>query len=657
MEMRKGRLRAFMAAFCLAMPAAAIAGNLIPATAFAHHEGYSLPRLSPDGKYLAIAVAVGEDHAVVVYQLDDMSHAKSLLRLPKYQVAGDIHWVGADRLVVELAKFFGSLDRPEWLGEIIATDADGKNILPMFSREWNLAGRGGQTRAHDEGYATVADVPPKANNHFYMQTYMWDDEKNTWLYDVNATTGVRHEIGEINLEHMSFTVDPDGNVRFAYGLNNDNRYVVYRRQGSQWAQLAAGADDVNIAPIEFSLDKQHLYALQHQHGGPGALVDMGGDGTQTKLLAKDEFGSIGYVQWSPQNQPLAVAPATGVPNPIVLDPTQPLAQLYQGLSKKFPNEFVEFSSFSEDGDKLIFKVSSDRDPGAYYFFDIKHMKIMRLFAVNSAIDPASMGQRIPMHFNASDGMPLEAILTVPAGASLNNLPMVLLPHGGPFEVSDDWFFDEDAQFLASRGYLVLQVNFRGSGGRGPAFVRSGYGKWGTRIQQDLIDAVTWAEAQKYADPKRVCVYGGSFGGYSAMMTTIRAPGMFKCAIGYAGVYDLAMMYDKGSIKDGSFGKHYLEQAIGKDPVELSANSPDKLADKIDVPVFLIHGEDDERVPFAQAKAMRAALDAAHKPYEWMARSGEGHGFYKEENVVDLYNHMQAFLEKNIGPGTRSQSSP
>lgn len=175
--MRKGRLRAFMAAFCLAMPAAAIAGNLIPATAFAHHEGYSLPRLSPDGKYLAIAVAVGEDHAVVVYQLDDMSHAKSLLRLPKYQVAGDIHWVGADRLVVELAKFFGSLDRPEWLGEIIATDADGKNILPMFNREWNLAGRGGQTRAHDEGYATVADVPPKANNHFYMQTYMWDDEK------------------------------------------------------------------------------------------------------------------------------------------------------------------------------------------------------------------------------------------------------------------------------------------------------------------------------------------------------------------------------------------------------------------------------------------------------------------------------------------------
>lgn len=655
--MRNGRVRALVAAFCLAVSAAAVASDPIPAAAFAHHEGYSLPRLSPDGKYLAIAVEVGDDHAVIIYQLDDMSHAKSLLRLPKYQLAADIHWVGPERLVVELARFFGSLDHPDALGEIIATDADGKNILPMFNREWGLAGRGGQARAHDEGYATVADVPPKANNHFYMQTYMWDDEKNTWLYDVNATTGTRHQIGEISLEHMNFTVDPEGNVRFAYGLNNDNHYVVYRKQGSQWAPLGSGTDDSNIAPIGFSLDSQHLYALQHQQGGPGALVDVSADGMHTKLLAKDDFGSIGYVQWSPQNQPLAVAAATGVPNANVLDPTQPLAQLYQGLSKKFPNEFLEFSSFNENGDKLIFKVSSDRDPGAYYFFDIKHMKIVRLFAVNSAIDSASMGQRIPMHFNASDGVPLEAILTVPAGASMNNLPMVLLPHGGPFEVSDDWFFDDDAQFLASRGYLVLQVNFRGSGGRGPAFVRSGYGKWGTRIQQDLIDAVKWAEAQHYADPKRVCVYGASFGGYSAMMTTIRAPGMFKCAIGYAGVYDLAMMYDKGSIKDGNFGKHYLEQAIGKDPAELSANSPDKLADKIDVPVFLIHGEDDERVPFAQAKAMRAALDAAHKPYEWMTKSGEGHGFYKEENVVDLYNHMQAFLEKNIGSGTRSQSSP
>ncbi len=175
----------------------------------------------------------------------------------------------------------------------------------------------------------------------------------------------------------------------------------------------------------------------------------------------------------------------------------------------------------------------------------------------------------------------------------------------------------------------------------------------TRIQQDLVGGVKRAEAQHYGGSKRVCVFGASFGGYSAMMTVIRAPGLFKCAIGEAGIYDLAMMYDKGDIKDRKSGRNYLEQAIGKDPSKLADNSPDKLADKIDVPVLLIHGEADERAPFAQAKAMRAALEAAHKPYEWLTKPNEGHGFYKEENLVDMYNHVQGFLEKNIGPGVQA----
>jgi dipeptidyl aminopeptidase/acylaminoacyl peptidase len=651
--MRTGRARSFAAALCLLMPVAAAAGDPVPVEAFAHHGGYSMPRLSPDGKYLAVAAEQGGDHAVLIFRLDDMSHTKSLLRLPAHQLPSDIQWVGPERLVVELAKFFGSLDRPVSLGEILSTDVDGKRIAPMFSREWGLAGRGGRDFSPDEGYATVAGLPAKANDHFYMQTYMWDDEKNTWLYDVNATNGVRHLIGQINVGNMDFTVDPDGHVRYAQGVDLYNHYVVYRMQNGQWAQLANGDNDTRFSPIAFSQDNQHLYALLSTKGGPSSLVQTTADGSQTKLLAKDDFSSIGHVQWSAQGMPVAVAPDTGMPTATVLDASQPLAQIYQGIGQKFPGQFVDFSSFSEDGSILVFEVSSDRNPGSYYLFDRPHMKIVKLFDEKAAIDPDKMGQRVSMHFTASDGTPLEAILTVPNGASMNNLPMVLMPHGGPVGVQDTWFFDEDAQFLASRGYLVLQINFRGSSGRGPGFIEAGYGKWGTRIQQDLIDGVKWAETQHYADAKRVCVFGGSFGGYSAMMTVIRAPDVFKCAIGYAGIYDLAMMYDKGDIKDGKFGRNYLKQAIGKDPTELAANSPDKLADKINVPVLLIHGEEDERAPFAQAKAMRAALEAAHKPYEWLTKPDEGHGFYNEKNLVDMYSHVQAFLEKNIGPGTRS----
>lgn len=649
--MKNGRARAFAAALCLLMPFVAAAGDKVPVEAFASRSSFSMPRLSPDGKYLAVAIEQGEDHAVLVYHLDDMGHPKSL-RLPFHQLPYDIEWTAPERLVVELAKFVGSLDRPERLGEIVAADADGKRVQPMFNREWGIAGRGGLERTADDGYATIASLPFKANGHFYMQTYMWNDEKNTWLYDVNADNGVRHLIGQINVGDMDFTMDPDGNVRYAQGMDTSYHYVVYRMHNGQWTQLAGSEPDDRFEPISFSQDKQHLYALANVKGGPLSLVQTNADSTQSQLLAKDDFGNIGYVQWTPQDEPIAASPATGIPRSIVINGDQPLSQIYQVLLSKFPNEFVSFSSFSEDGTVLIFEVSSDREPGTYYLFDLKARKVAKLFSEKASIDPDKMGSRVPMHFTASDGTTLEAILTVPHGNSMNNLPMVLLPHGGPFGISDTWFFDTDAQFLASRGYLVLQVNYRGSGGRGPGFVDAGYGKWGTRIQQDLIDGVKWAEAQHYGDPKRVCVFGGSFGGYSAMMTVIRAPGLFKCAIGEAGLYDLSMMYDKGDIKDRKAGRNYLEQAIGKDPSELAANSPDKLADKIDVPVLLIHGEADERAPFAQAKAMRAALEAAHKPYEWLVKPNEGHGFYKEENLVDMYNHVQSFLEKNIGPGVQ-----
>ena len=645
------RLRVLAAAFCLLMPAVAIAGDLIPVEAFSRHASYSIPRLSPDGQYLAVDIEDGENHAVVIYQLSDMSHPRSYLKMPRFQQAADIHWVGPTRLVIEKAKLYGSLDKPFYTGEILATNVDGTHVDAMFSRDWNLESHG-SVRQMDEGYATVAGRPAKANNHFYMQAYEWNDQNNTWLYDVDAISGTRHLISQIGVQDMNFVMGTDGTPRYAWGRDKTQSFVVYRQSNGGWAAMPKTADDVSFQPTVFAADGKHLYGYSSIKGGPTALVQFNADGTDRQVLAKDDFGSIDLVQWTPGLQPFAAATATGVPSPTVLDPNEHLAALYMALSKKFPDDFVDFTSFSEDGSRLVFLVSGDRNPGDYYLFDIQHNTIKKLFSVGEGIDHAKLGTRTPMHFTASDGRQLEAILTVPAGASMNDLPMVLLPHGGPYEIDDNWFYDNDAQFLASRGYLVLQVNYRGSGGRGPGFVEAGYGKWGTRIQQDLIDGVKWAEAQHFADPKRVCVYGASFGGYSAMMTVVRAPDLFKCAVGYAGIYDLAMMYDKGDIKDTDSGMNYLKLAIGKDPAVLAANSPDKLADKINVPVLLIHGEADERAPFAQAKAMRAALDAAHKPYEWLTKPDETHGFYNEQNNVDLYNHLQAFLEKYIGPGAK-----
>jgi dipeptidyl aminopeptidase/acylaminoacyl peptidase len=422
-----------------------------------------------------------------------------------------------------------------------------------------------------------------------------------------------------------------------------------------WNRVDLGNPEARLDPLGYAPDQHTIYALWSGHGEPESLVTQDEDGSHRKVIAHDDFAGIGHLEWTAYpEQPFAVASASGKPEITILDPQLFAAKLYAKLSLIFKGEFVDFINFSQDGGKLLFDVRSDRDPGTYYLLDTRTLKLGKLFPLMPWIKPERMAERRPIRFKADDGQELDGFLTIPPGRGEHALPMVLMPHGGPYYVADDWYYDPEAQFLASRGYLVLQVNFRGSSGRGDDFERAGYRQWGGRIQQDLIDGVKWAIRQKYADPKRVCVYGASFGGYSALMAPIRTPGLFKCAIGYDGVYDLSMMYDKGDTRSVSSGRNYLHMVLGDNEAELDANSPDKHADKIKIPVFLIHGKDDKRAPFAQAEAMRDALQKAGNSPQWLVKAGEGHGFYDVQNNVERLNAIQAFLEKNIGKGASTQ---
>lgn len=649
--------RTALSVLCLLAPAAAAAADqapagLIPVEDFARHPTIHSPRLSPDGQHIAVRMddETNGNYAVAIYAVNDMSKPISLLRMPRFEIPLDPQWVSATRLVVEKGKQSGSLDIPAYYGEVLASDLDGKHVDYIYGYD-NLGSRAG-TRSGDKGWGRVVGLPSPTNGHVYMETESWDNKGHYSLYDVDASKNTRRLIGDIDVRGMSFMVGADGQVHYAYGTNDNYYFVAFRHAANNaWAPLDTVHEYRSFTPLTWTPDKQRIYAYYSKDGSPSQLIEQNEDGSERKVLAKDGFSSIGSIQWTPlPAQPFATITDTDVPKVNYLAPELPAARLHMALSKAFKG-FVRFIDYSEDGGQLLFSVSSDRDPGTYYLIDTKTNKVSKLFSPQPWIDPSRMAERRPLHFKASDGTELEAILTLPPGRGEANLPMVLLPHGGPHGVSDNWFFDTDAQFLASRGYLVLQVNYRGSGGRGLNFKEAGYLQWGTRIQQDLIDGVKWTIAEKYSDPKRICVFGASFGGYSAMMTTIRAPGLFKCAIGYAGVYDLAMMYDKGDVQERKSGRSYLNSVIGKSDADLAANSPDKLADKIDVPVLLIHGEDDQRAPFAQAKAMRAALDAAHKPYEWISKPGEGHGFYSEKNNIEFYNALQGFLDKHIGPKT------
>lgn len=228
-----------------------------------------------------------------------------------------------------------------------------------------------------------------------------------------------------------------------------------------------------------------------------------------------------------------------------------------------------------------------------------------------------------------------------------HLPMVVMPHGGPFEIFDSWQFDDDAQLLAQAGYAVLQINFRGSGNYGRHFQHAGARQWGGTMQDDVTDATRWAIAQGYADARKICIVGASYGAYAALMGAAKESGLYACAAGYVGVYDLPMMFTSGDIQKRGSGENYLKQWLG-DPATLAARSPVNLARQIKVPVFLAAGGEDERAPIQHSKRMEAALRQAGTPVETLYFDTEGHGFYTEPHRRAFYAQLLAFLSKSLG---------
>jgi len=287
-------------------------------------------------------------------------------------------------------------------------------------------------------------------------------------------------------------------------------------------------------------------------------------------------------------------------------------------------------------------------------FDTQAKKAEHLISRRAWFDPAKMAEMRPISFKARDGLPLQGYLTVPHGSSGKNLPLVLVPHGGPFWEMDQWGFDGDNQMLAEAGYAVLQVNFRGSGNHGRAFTRAGAREWGGKMQDDLTDATRWAVQQGVADPGRICIYGNSYGGYASLMGVAKEPGLYRCAAGYVGVYDLPMMHARGDVPGTRSGKTFLREWLGpKD--KLGDFSPNRLAGQIKVPVFLAAGGEDQRAPIEHSKMMERALIGAGVPVETLYYDSEGHGFYKDEHRREFYTRLLAFLSRNIGGATAKQA--
>ena len=609
--------------------------------------------LSPTGEYAAIEVptADGMETQLHIVKLDG-SGKTQVLRFGRQDHVSDVTWTDDNRVVVARARMEPLQARPYSTGQLITSTVDGKSQETLFGYVIDSGNTRG--RRKDEGWATLSKVldqePGMALVTFICGTC--GEEPDTVIYRVDTRTGDRKEI-ERGDQLAYYQFDRTGEPRIRRTLNDKDEPVLhYRRtKGSAWEPMPKSIAGRLIENTRWDPDNNTVYAFVADALEPvqAYKIDLAA-GTRTKLAGNPDVEVANWMSEGRKGVPFAVYSIADKPSIQYIKPDSPWAKLHAGLMKSFPGSMVWFQDFTRDDSQVLFSVSSDRSPGDWYLYDIGKKNVQKLVNYRPWIDPAKMAPTRPLTITGRDGTKLFALYTA---KGTGPKPTIVMPHGGPYGVNDTWGFDEDAQFLASRGYAVLQVNYRGSDGRGEGFIRSGWRGWGTTIQDDITDSLKGAIAQGLVDPNRVCMYGASFGGYSALLQPILNPGMYKCAIGYVGVYDLPLMRKTDiNLGETDRGKRFWERTLGTDMPALAKVSPALRADEIKVPVLLVHGKSDKTADLNQYKVMLAALKQAGQPPEEMLVDGEGHGFVKPENVAKLYQRMEAFLDKHIGPGAK-----
>jgi dienelactone hydrolase len=366
-------------------------------------------------------------------------------------------------------------------------------------------------------------------------------------------------------------------------------------------------------------------------------------GKQVRVAFSPPAGEITDVLRSRRGELWGVRVEAERPHYVWFNPT--LGRLHASLQATFPGKVVELVDSSLDDNVLLFFVYSDRDPGAYYVWNQKKPGLLAVGKALPKIDPAQMAERTPISYAARDGLTIHGYLTRPVGAK-GPVPLVLLPHGGPYGPRDSWPFDNEAQFLANRGYAVLQVNFRGSGGYGFEFQSAGRKEWGGKMQDDLTDAVRWAIAEKITTADNVGIMGASYGGYATLAGLVYTPELYRCGINSVGVTDLRFLAKSTTWKGHGY-RMFTGAWIGDDPKYLEERSPVNFVERIRVPTLHAYGEKDPRVDIQHWRALESALKRHGKTYEYLRDEESGHGFQDEKTRLQYYRRVEDFLAKYL----------
>ncbi|MBI5693353.1 MAG: S9 family peptidase [Verrucomicrobia bacterium] len=607
------------------------------------------PRVSPDGRRIAFLFPHEKKLALGVF--DRSSGESNMVLRGEDESIFSFFWKGPERIVF-LADVAGN--ESFFIG---ATDLTGRKVLRLAESqrlEDNLVGT----------FATIVDELRADPARIVVAGYFTDNVENA-LYlggsavvtRLNVQNRARSTVFEFRDSDRTVRLVADNTGALRVRGRLVGREILWEHRpndGDSFREIARHAYhgyQEDWQPLAFAADNVTLWMISRQRHDQGAL-----------FAYNTKTGQLG--------EPLFVPPAGELDDDLVTTPDRKRllgiayetdrrhyhwfdadrAALMAKLENTFAGSEVRITSQSDDQNVKLIWVAHDREPGTYFVLDEKAGSLA-LFKRSRNLDPAQLQPRRPIQYQARDGVTIHGYLTLPAGATGRRVPLVVHPHGGPFGVRDSWGFDADAQFLASRGYAVLQPNYRGSGGYGRAFLDKGRHQWGRAMQDDLSDGVKWAIAEGLADPARVAIYGASYGGYATLAGLTLTPELYCCGVNYVGASDLEITFkhrgDDAYIKPGDF--NYQTEWVGPSADYRAATSPINLVERIRVPTLHAYGEKDPRVKIDHWTRLEAQLKKHGKPYESVAQRKQGHGFRDEKASVGFYGQLDEFLATHLAP--------
>ncbi len=600
---------------------------VIPLEDFFKNPEKSSFNISPDGKYISY-MAPYESRMNIFVQKAGSEKATRITSETDRDIAG-YYWANNSRIL--FLKDNGGDENFALYG----VDMNGKNAKCLTCFE------GVRTQIIDD----LEDQPDFVIVGLNKRNPMVFDP-----YRLNINTGEMTMLAENPGNIQGWMTDHDGKLRIAMAIvDGINTQLLYRdTETEEFRPLLTTSFKESMSPEFFTFDNKKLYATSNIGRDKSvAVVFDPATSTETEVLFENEDFDLSGLSYSRKRKVLTAASYVSWKRERHFFDDQ-TKNMFAELEKLLPGYELSISSSDKAEEKFIVRTYSDKSLGAYYFYDLKKNTITKIQEVSPWIDENHMADIKPIQYRARDGKIIHGYLTLPKGVDAKNLPVVVNPHGGPW-ARDNWGFNPEVQFLANRGFAVLQMNFRGSTGYGKAFWEASFKQWGLTMQNDITDGVYWLIEQGIADKDRVAIYGASYGGYATLQGLVVTPTLYAAAVDYVGVSNLFTFMQTIP----PYWKPMLDmmyEMVGnpeKDKAQFEATSPALNAHRIMTPLFVAQGAKDPRVNIAESDQIVAAMKAKGVEVEYMVKDNEGHGFHNEENRFDFYRAMEKFLSAHL----------